>query len=113
MRYNLIVKNIEITPDLREYFESKLKKLDRLIPTFSEDLVSLQATVEMNLKRGDFSASLSLHFPQYTLHAEEQSREVKGAVRTAFEDLIRQVDRFKSKLRGEHRWASEKNAINP
>jgi putative sigma-54 modulation protein len=113
MRYSLIGKNIEVTPDLREYFESRIEKLDRLIPSFSEDLVSLQATVEMNLKRGDFSTSLSIHFPQHTLHAEEESRDVKGAIRAAFDELIRQVDRFKSKLRREHRWASAKNAINP
>jgi ribosome hibernation promoting factor len=110
MRYSLIGKNIEVTPELREYFESRLEKLDRLTPTFSEDLISLQATVEQNLKRGDFSMSLSLHLPRYTLHAEDRSRELKGAVRTAFDDLIRQVGRFKSKLRGEHRWASEKHA---
>jgi ribosomal subunit interface protein len=112
MRYSLIGKNVEVTPELREFFEARLEKLDRLIPTFSEDLVSLHAGVEMNLKRGDFSASLNIHFPQHTLHAEEQSRDVKGAMRAAFEELTRQVDRFKSKLRGEHRWTSAKNSTN-
>ena len=53
MRHTFIGKNVEITPELREYFESKLEKLDRLIPTFSDQLVSLQATVEKNLKRHD------------------------------------------------------------
>jgi ribosomal subunit interface protein len=113
MRYTLNGKNIEMTPELRQYFESRIEKLDRLIPTFSEELVSLQASIEQNLKRNDFSTSLTLHFPQYTLHAAEQSRDVKGAIRTAFEDLIRQIDRFKSKLRGEHRWISEKNPTSP
>jgi ribosomal subunit interface protein len=113
MHHTLIGKNIEITPELREYFASKLDKLDRLIPTFADDLVSLQGTLEKNVKRGDYSTSLSLHFPQHTLHAEEQSRDLKGALGGAFAELIRQVDRFKSKLRGEHRWAPHKNSVSP
>jgi ribosome-associated translation inhibitor RaiA len=71
--------------------------------------VSLQATVEKNLKRNDFSTALSLHLPQHTPHAEEQSRDLKAAIRTAFDEIIRQVDRFKRKLRGEHRWAAVKH----
>jgi ribosomal subunit interface protein len=112
MRYALIGKNIEVTPELREYFESRVAKLDRLIPTFSDQLVSLQATVEKNLKRHDYSTSLSLHFPQHTLHAEEQSRDWKGAIRIAFDEIIRQVDRFKCKLRGEHRWTAGKHEVS-
>jgi putative sigma-54 modulation protein len=112
MRYTLIGKNIEVTPELRDYFESKLDKLDRLIPTFSDQLVSVQATVEKNLKRNDYATALSLHFPQHTLHAEEQSRDVKTAIRSAFDEIIRQVDRFKSKLRGEHRWVAGKSEAN-
>ncbi len=106
MRQTLIAKNIELTPELRAYFDAKIEKLDRLIPTFSDELVSLQATVEKNLKRGDSSTSLSLHFPHQTLHAEAQNRNLKGAIRSAFDELIRQVDRYKSKLRGEHRWTA-------
>jgi ribosomal subunit interface protein len=109
MRHTLIGKNLEVTIELREFFDAKVAKLDRLTPTFSDHLVSLQATVEKNLKRGDFSTSVSLHFPQQTLHAEAQNREVQGAIRTAFDELIRQVDRFKSRLRGEHRWAASKH----
>jgi ribosome-associated translation inhibitor RaiA len=63
------------------------------------------------LKRVNYSTSLSLHFPQQTLHAEEQSRDVKGAIRLAFDEVIRQVDRFKSKLRGERRWSATKYHI--
>src|SRR5688500_9143885 len=70
MRHTLIGKNLEVTIELREFFDAKVAKLDRLTPTFSDHLVSLQATVEKNLKRGDFSTSVSLHFPQQTLHAE-------------------------------------------
>ncbi|MGH8059132.1 MAG: HPF/RaiA family ribosome-associated protein [Candidatus Entotheonellia bacterium] len=106
MRHTLLCKNLEPTPEVRAYVESQLEKLDRLTPTFSDELVSLQATIEQHLKRGDYSTSLSLHLPHYTLHAEEQSREVKGAVRGAFDELIRQLDRYKSRLRGEHRWVA-------
>jgi ribosomal subunit interface protein len=112
MRYPLIGKNLEVTPDLREYFESKVAKLDRLIPAFSDQLVSLQATAEKNPKYHDYSTSLSLHFPSYTLDAEEQSRDLKGAIRTAFDEIIRQVDRFQSMLRGEHRWTAGEHTVN-
>jgi ribosomal subunit interface protein len=112
MRHTFIGKNVEITSELHEYFESKLEKLDRLIPTFSDQLVSLQATVEKNLKRNDYSTAFSLHLPQHTLHAEGQSRDLKAAIRTAFDDIIRQVDRFKSRLRREHRWAVDRYEVN-
>jgi putative sigma-54 modulation protein len=103
---------VELTPELREYFESKREKLDRLIPTFSDQLVSLQATVEKNLRRNDFSTALSLRLPQHTFHAEGQSRDLKAAIRTAFDEIIRQVNRFKSKLRGEHHWAPGRPEVN-
>jgi ribosomal subunit interface protein len=112
MRHTFIGKNVEIAPELHEYFESKLEKLDRLIPTFSDQLVSLQATVEKNLKRNDYSTTFSLHLPQHTFHAEGQSRDLKAAIRTTFADIIRQVDRFKSKLRREHRWAVDRHEVN-
>ena len=108
MRHTLIAKNLEVTLELRQFFEAKVAKLDRLTPTFSDHLVSLQATIEKNLKRGDFATSLSLHFPQQTLHAEAQNREVQGAIRMAFDEVIRQIDRFKSRLRGEHRRTASK-----
>jgi putative sigma-54 modulation protein len=113
MRHTLIGKNIEVTAELREFFALKAEKLERLIPTFADDLVTLHATVERNAKRGDYATSLNLHLPQHTLHAEEQSRDLKGAIRAAFDELIRQVDRFKSKLRGEHRWSPNKHVANP
>jgi hypothetical protein len=47
-----------------------------------------------------------------TLHAEEQGRDLKGAIRTAFDEVLRQLDRFKSKLRGEHRWTAGKHEVN-
>jgi ribosomal subunit interface protein len=112
MRHTLIAKNLEVTPELRQFFEGKVVKLDRLIPTFSDHLVSLQATVEKNLKRGDFSTSVSIHFPQQTLHAEAQSRDIQGAIRLAFDEVIRQVDRFKSRLRGEHRWTASRYVVD-
>lgn len=112
MRRTLIGKNLEMTPDVRELLAVKLDKLDRLIPTFADDLVSLQVTLEKNLKCGDYSTSLSLHFPQYTLHAEEQSRDLKGAMRLAFAELTRQVGRFKSRLRGEPRRAPNKYSMS-
>ena len=108
MRHTLIGKHIDLTPEERAFFDSKIEKLDRLIPTFSDELVSLQATVEKHLKRGDYSTSLSLHFPQQTLHAQEQSRDLRGAIRASVDELIRQVDRYKSKLRREHRWTAAK-----
>jgi ribosome hibernation promoting factor len=112
MRYTLLSKGVELTPELREYFESKVAKLSRLLSTFSDQLVSLQATVPKNLKRNDYSMSLSLHLPQQTLHAEEQNRDLKGAIRMAFDEIFRQVDRFKSKLRREHRWTTGKHEVN-
>jgi putative sigma-54 modulation protein len=112
MRHTLLSKGIEVTPELTEFFESKVAKLSRLLPTFSDQLVALQATVAKNLKRNDYSMALSLHLPQQTLHAEEQNRDLKGAIRTAFDEIFRQVDRFKSKLRGEHRWTTGKHEAN-
>ncbi len=111
-RHILIGKNLEITPEFREYFQSKLEKLDRLLPTFSDQLVSLQATVEKNLKCNEYSTTFSLHLTQGTLHAEGQSRDLKAEVCTAFDGIIQQVDRLKSKLRGEHRWAAGRPEVN-
>ena len=111
MRHTLICKNVEDTPDLRAYFAAKVEKLDRLTPTFSDELVSLQASLEKNLKRGDYAVSLSIHFPQHTFHAAEQTRDLKGTIRAAFDELIRQVERYKSKLRGEHRWPAGRGSI--
>jgi ribosome-associated translation inhibitor RaiA len=91
-------KGIHPTATVDRFFETKSKKLAKFTRTFPEDAVQLRANLEHQVHKDLFIASVRLSFPQKTLTAREVGPELMPALHAAIEDLLKQLEKFKSRL---------------
>ena len=91
------------TPDVEREFQHQLQKLQRRLQVFKPELVHFHAIVEQ--ERG-FAAgtSLNLRLPSGQMAAQKRGENVVAAVKSAFTDLLSQLNKHKDLLRGEWAW---------
>ncbi len=95
LTFNIRGENIEVTPAIREYVETKLQKLERY---FNEDL---NAIAHVNLKvYNDKSTKVEVTIPMksLTLRAEEANDDMYAAVDLIIGKLERQIRKHKTKV---------------
>jgi len=91
------------TPAIEREFEHQLEKLQRRLRVFNSDLVHFHAIVEFeNSPRG--RASFNLRLPSGQMTAQAAGETILAAVKTAFADLVLQVNKHKELLRGQRSW---------
>jgi len=74
-------------------------KLKRHLKKFSPDLVDLHVSLEREKRpTNPFEASLALHLPPGQLHARETARDELAALKYAFAELWREIEKMKAKL---------------
>jgi len=95
-------KGIQPTATVEGFIETKARKLSRFTRSFPEDAVQLRAIVEHQMHKDIFIASLILSFPQKTLTAKEKGPDLMPALHAAVEDLLKQLEKFKSRLNRQH-----------
>jgi len=102
MRLQVKGKNVEVTPPLRRYAESKLAKLDKQLA--SETQVELELSEEKNPSIQDAQVAEATVFAKgMTLRAREVSRDVRASIDGLVDNLERQVKRYHDKRRHERR----------
>lgn len=87
-------------PDLSKWIE----KLERQLKHVPQDELFLHGSIERHLTRSLYRISLMLHVPRRTLVATEQDNELEVALKEAFTELERQVEKYKAFLRHEPLW---------
>lgn len=95
LNFNIRGENIEVTPAIREYVESKIEKVERY---FNEDL---NANVNVNLKvYNDKQTKVEVTIPMknLTLRAEERHNDMYAAVDLIVDKLERQIRKHKTKV---------------
>jgi RNA polymerase sigma factor (sigma-70 family) len=105
------------TPDVEREFQYQLQKLARRLQLFKPDLVSFHAIVEQENHRSA-STSLNLRLPSGQLAAQKSGENALAAVKSAFADLLSQLNKHKELLRGQwtrqsRREAKERSAELP
>jgi ribosome-associated translation inhibitor RaiA len=91
----------ERQPVVREV-SRQASRLDRHLKKFDPDLVDLRLSLSRRVRpRPFFSASVTLYLPSIQLHAGEDAAQPVVAVKHAFAELLRELKKFKAKLRGE------------
>jgi ribosomal subunit interface protein len=81
-----------------------LAKLERLLESYSPDLLKLHGGFEKHRRKEEYSVSLNLSLPTGALHASATGPDVRSAVKQAFDELESQVKKHQSLLRKEHEW---------
>jgi len=96
-------------PDVEREFAHHIQKLDRRLLVFRPELVHLHGIVDQGSSlRGETSISLNLRLPSGQLASQQSGRTAVLAMKSAFNELLKQLTKHKDLLRGFHRRARRK-----
>lgn len=98
MIYHVTYKNMDAVPQVEPVVNEKVQKVANILPTFDEDTLTLHVTFERHARREEFYASLTLKMPRKTLRAKETGFDLINATNLAFDELIREVIKFKDTI---------------
>jgi ribosome hibernation promoting factor len=101
MRLEVKGKNVDVTPDLREYAERKVGKLAKQLATPTH--VEVELAVERNPSiASNHVAEATIWTKGPVLRAREASSDMKASIDLLVDKLERQVKRYRQKRRHEH-----------
>ena len=95
LNYNVRGENIEVTPAIRDYVESKVGKIEKYFDEVPE------ANAHVNLKvysDRQGKAEVTIPLPNIVLRAEETSPDLYGSIDLVSDKLERQMRKYKTKV---------------
>jgi RNA polymerase sigma factor (sigma-70 family) len=92
------------TPAVEKEIQHHIEKLRNRLQVFRPELIHLKGMVEEVSSREGTSVSLNLRLPSGQMAVEAKASSAAAAVKTAFEDLLQQVNKHKALLRSSHKW---------
>ena len=97
MRIETYGQQIEVTPALREYVETKLGRLSRLFDQ------PLELRTQLSLDKPDHRAEATLKVAGKTLHADARAIDMYAAIDLLADKLDRMLVKEKQKMVDHHR----------
>jgi DNA-directed RNA polymerase specialized sigma24 family protein/ribosome-associated translation inhibitor RaiA len=97
------------TPAVENDIQHHIEKLRKRLQVFRPELVHLKGVVEETTPREGTSASFNLRLPSGQMAAEATAPTAQAAVKTAFDELLQQVNKHKELLRSAHKWQRRQN----
>src|SRR5580692_4215348 len=91
-------------PSVEKDVQHQIEKLQKRLQVFRPDLIHLKGVVEDVSPREGTSVSLNLRLPSGQMAVSKKAATAEAAVKTAFEDLLLQVNKHKEILRASHKW---------
>jgi len=95
LNYNVRGENIEVTPAMKEYVETKVGKIGKYFDEMPE------ANAHVNLKvysDQNGKVEVTIPLPNIVLRAEETSPDLYGSIDLVSDKLERQVRKYKGKM---------------
>jgi ribosomal subunit interface protein len=99
---NLEFKNFSPSHRLRELVDGLIARLDRHAPNSPADTIFLRLFIDENAARKLYHVSLTCDVPGRMLAAQEERHDAEEAVREAFTEIERQLEKHKETLRHSH-----------
>jgi DNA-directed RNA polymerase specialized sigma24 family protein/ribosome-associated translation inhibitor RaiA len=97
------------TPAVEKDIHHQVEKLRKRLQVFRPELINLKGMVEEISAREGTSVSLNLRLPSGQMAVQAKASTAASAVKSAFEDLLQQVNKHKDLLRSSHKWARRQN----
>ena len=91
-------------PAVEKDIQHQIEKLQKRLQVFRPELVHLKGVVEETSPREGTSVSLNLRLPSGQMAVQASAPTAAAAVKSAFEDLLQQVNKHKEILRASHKW---------
>lgn len=100
------------TPAAEKDFQHQIEKLRKRLQIFRPELIHLKGVVEEVSPREGIAVSLNLRLPSGQMAVQTNAPSAAAAVKSAFEDLLQQVNKHKELLRASHKWQRGKRGSN-
>jgi putative sigma-54 modulation protein len=91
--------DLNITPDLKDYVEKKVSRLDHYLPSINEARVELAEQKSARSPSDREVAQLTVMARGVVLRAEERNEDIFAAVDAVLDKMQRQIERYKGKRR--------------
>ena len=101
------------TPDIEKDINHQIEKLTKRLQVFRPELIHLKGIVEQNSPREGFLVSLNLRLPSGQMAVQETAPAASAALKTAFDELLKQLTKHKDMLRSSHKWARRRSGRPP
>ena len=92
------------TPEIEKEINHQIDKLRKRLQVFRPELVHLKAILDETSPRESIQVCLNLRLPSGQLTAQESAPSSAAAVKSAFDQLMQQINRHKELLRSSHKW---------
>ncbi len=92
------------TPAVEKDIQHQIEKLRKRLQVFRPELVHLKGVVEEVSQREGINVSLNLRLPSGQMAVQAAAPTATAAVKSAFEDLLQQLNKHKEILRSSHKW---------
>lgn len=101
MKRFIELKHVKAKDRVRGLLEELIDRLEHKLQHFTADTVSVHVLFEENGRHVLYRASVTCHVPGYTVAAHEEQRDAGAAIRQAFAELERQLEKCKATRRHE------------
>ena len=92
------------TPAIEKDIQHQIEKLRIRLQIFRPELIHLKGMVDELSPREGISVSLNLRLPSGQMAAQTSAATATAAVKSAFDDLLQQLNKHKQLLRSAHKW---------
>ena len=104
MKLSINFKHVESHKAVEVEVERHVAKLDKLLRSYSPDLIQLHAAFSKTPRTEENCCTLNLSLPTGTLHATGPGATVRTSCKKAFSELEAQVKKHQAKLRKDYEW---------
>jgi ribosomal subunit interface protein len=104
MKLTINYKHVDSHKAVETEFERHVGKLEKLLQSYSPDLVQLHGAFSKTPRTDETSCALNLSLPSGTLHATGTGTTVRTSCKKAFSELEAQVKKHQAKLRKDYEW---------
>lgn len=111
MKLSISYKHVESHKPVEEEVERHTGKLEKLLKSYSPDLIQLHGSFSKNPRTEETSCTLNLSLPSGTLHATGSGAGVRTSCKKAFSDLEAQVKKHQSRLRKDYEWKRKRPRV--
>jgi len=104
MKVSISFKNVDAHDAVEKMVAPHIAKLQRLLKSYSPDLVQLHGAIAKQARKEEYSFTLNLALPTGTLHCVGEGFDVGASVKTAFAEIESQVKKHKALVRHDYEW---------
>ncbi|MCU1233874.1 MAG: putative polymerase, sigma 28 subunit, partial [Candidatus Solibacter sp.] len=104
MLHQIEFKNTTAKEEFRKLSEELIAKVDKRLKALPPETVFLRVVIEEIAGETVWRVSITLDVPGKVLAAREENFDGNAAIRAAFAEIERQIEAYKSSMRGEQWW---------